>query len=123
MAATSSLPVLPEEMLVEVVARVVASSCSPMADLRRLRGACTLVRDRLCGAPLERRSLDLFRALWQSENVETRERLIVNTCAAGNLEAIFIQEMRVFFGHHGGALQAPVDDLDQAARGGHKPAA
>jgi len=31
--------------------------------------------------------------------------------------------MRVFFGHHGGALQAPLDDLDQAARGGHKPAA
>ena len=31
--------------------------------------------------------------------------------------------MRVFFGHHGGALQAPLDDLNQAARGGHKPAA
>ena len=41
----------------------------------------------------------------------------------GNLEAIFIQGLRVFFGHHSGALQAPVDDLDQAARGGHKPAA
>ena len=31
--------------------------------------------------------------------------------------------MRVFFGHHGGALQAPLDDLDQAAHGGHKPVA
>ena len=29
-----------------------------------------------------------------------------------NLEAIFINGMRVFFGHHGGALQAPLDDLD-----------
>jgi len=81
--------VLPEEMLVEVAARVAASSCSPMADLRRLQEACTLVHDRVCGA-LVRRSLDLFRALWQSEDAETRERLIVNTWAAGNLEAIFI---------------------------------
>ena len=31
--------------------------------------------------------------------------------------------MRVFFGHHGGAHQAPLDDLHQAAYGGHKPAA
>jgi len=28
--------------------------------------------------------------------------------------------MRVFFGQHGGALHAPLDDLDQAARDGHK---
>ena len=90
MAPTSSLPVLPEEMLVEVTARFAASSCSPMADLRRLRGACTLMRDRVCGAPLVRRSLNLSRALRQSEDAETRKRLIVNTWAAGNLEAIFI---------------------------------
>ena len=31
--------------------------------------------------------------------------------------------MRVFFLHHGRALHAPLDDLEQAARGGHKPAA
>ena len=31
--------------------------------------------------------------------------------------------MRVFFGHHGRAVQAPLDNLDQAARGGHKSAA
>ena len=31
--------------------------------------------------------------------------------------------MRVFFGHHIGALQAPLDDLDQATRGGHRPVA
>jgi hypothetical protein len=41
----------------------------------------------------------------------------------GNLEARFIQGMRVFFGQHDGALHAPLDDLDQAASGGHKPAA
>jgi len=118
----SSLPVLPEEMLVEVVARVAASSCSPMADLHRFRGACTLVRDRVCSAPaVVRRSLNLFRALYQSEDAGTRERLIANTYAAGNLEAIFIKGMRVFFGHHGGALQAPLDDLDQEACGGNKP--
>jgi hypothetical protein len=68
-------------------------------------------------------SLNLSRTLRQSEDAETRERLIANTYAAGNLEAIFINGMRVFFGHHGGALQAPLDNLDQAACGGHKPAA
>ena len=73
MAPTSSLPVLPEEMLVEVAARVAASSCSPMADLRRLQEACTLVHDRVCGALLVHRSLDLFRVMWQSEDAETRE--------------------------------------------------
>ncbi|KAG2573374.1 hypothetical protein PVAP13_7KG238455 [Panicum virgatum] len=123
MAPTRSLPVLPEEMLVEVAVHVTASSSSPMADLRRLRRACTLMRDRVCGALLVRRRLNLFWALWQSEDAETRERLIANTYAAGNLEAIFINGMRVFFGHHGGTLQAPLDDLDQVARGGHKPAA
>ena len=90
MAPTSSLPVLPEEMLVEVTARFAASSCSPMVDLRRLRGACTLVRDRVCDMPLVRRSLNQSWALRQSKDAETRERLIVNTWAAGNLEAIFI---------------------------------
>ena len=30
--------------------------------------------------------------------------------------------MRVFFGQHSRALHAPLDDLDQAASGGHKPA-
>ena len=91
MAPTSSLPVLLEEMLIEVAARVAASLSSPMADLRRLQGACTLIRDRVCGVPLVRRSLNLSRALRQSEDVETRERLIANTYAAGNLEAIFIK--------------------------------
>jgi hypothetical protein len=31
--------------------------------------------------------------------------------------------MRVFFRQHGGALHAPLDDLEQAACHGHKPAA
>ncbi|KAG2598517.1 hypothetical protein PVAP13_5KG343300 [Panicum virgatum] len=123
MAPTSSLPVLPEEMLVEVATHVAASSSSPMADLHRLRGACTLVRDRVYGAPLVRRSLNLSRTLRQPEDAETRKRLITNTYAAGNLEAIFINGMRVFFGHHVAALQASLDDLDQAARGGHRLAA
>ena len=112
MASTSSLPVLPEEMLVEVAARVAASSSSPMVGLRRLRGVCTLVHNRVCGAPLGRCSLNLSHALWQTEDTETHERLIANTYAASNLEAIFINGMRVFFGHHSGALQALLDDID-----------
>ena len=83
-----------------------------MADLRRLRGTCALVRDRVCGAALVRRSLNLSRALKQTDDAETRERLIANTYAAGNLEAPFIQGMRVFFRQHGGALHAPLDDLE-----------
>ena len=97
MAPTRSLPVLPEEMLVEVAARVAASSSSPMADLRRLRGTCALVRDRVCSTALVRRSLNLSWALHQTNDTETRERLIANTYAASNLEARFIQGMRVFF--------------------------
>ena len=63
-----------------------------------------------------RYSLNLRRALQQSEDAETRERLIANTYAAGNLEARFIQGMRVFFQQHSGALHAPLDELHQAAR-------
>ena len=91
MAPTSSLPVLPEEMLDEVAARIAAPSCSPMAEIHRFRGACTLVRDRVCSAPaVVRRSLNLFRALYQSEDAGTRERLIANTYAAGNMDVCFI---------------------------------
>ena len=74
---------LPEEMLVEVAARVAASSSSPMADLHRLCGACTLVRNRVCGAPLVRHSLNRSWALRQTEDAETREQLIASTYAAG----------------------------------------
>jgi len=63
MAPTRSLSVLPEEMLVEVAAHVATSSSSPMSDLRHLRGAWTLVRDRAYGAALVHRSLNLSRAL------------------------------------------------------------
>jgi hypothetical protein len=118
-----SLPVLLEEMLVEVTTRIAASSSSPMANLHHLQGACTLVRDRVYGAPLVHRSHNLRRALQQSGDAETHEQLIANTYTVGNLEARFIQEMRNFFGQHGGALHASLDDQDQAARGGHKPAA
>ncbi|RLM49528.1 hypothetical protein C2845_PMPSC055657 [Panicum miliaceum] len=81
------------------------------------------MRDRVCGAPLVRCSLNLRWALWQSDDTETRERLIANTYATGNLEARFVKGMRVMFREHNGALHAPLDELDQAARGGHKPAA
>ena len=48
------------------------------------------MQDRVCGAALVRRSLNLSRALQQTDDAETRERLIANTYAAGNLEAHFI---------------------------------
>ncbi|RLN33820.1 hypothetical protein C2845_PM03G21320 [Panicum miliaceum] len=123
MAPARSLTDLPEEIHIDVAARIAASSNFPMADLRRLRGACSVMRDRVCGVPLVRRNLNLRRALRQSDDAETHERLIVNTYAAGNLEVRFIKGMRIVFREHGGALHVPLDELDQAARGGHKPAA
>jgi len=47
----------------------------------------------------------------------------MNTHSAGNLEALFIMGMRVVFRQHGRALDAPLDDLNQPARWGHKPVA
>ena len=47
----------------------------------------------------------------------------MNTHGAGNLEAHFIMGMMVVFRQHGGALDASLDDLDRAARRGHKSAA
>ena len=47
MAPAGSLPELPKEMLIEVAAHVAASSSFPMADLRRLQGACSLMRGRV----------------------------------------------------------------------------
>ena len=67
------------------------------------------MRDRVCGTTLVRCSLDLKRVLEQSAGTDTRERLITSTYAAGNLEACFIQGMRVFSGQHGGALDSPLD--------------
>ena len=45
----------------------------------------------------------------------------MNTHGAGNLLAFFIMGMRVIFRQHGGALDVSHDDLDRAARWGHKP--
>ena len=96
MAPARSLDEIPEEMLLHIDAHVAASSDYPMADLRSLRGACSLMRDKVCGAALVRRSINMRLVLQQSVDAETRERLIANTYTAGNLEAHFILGMRVF---------------------------
>ena len=57
MALARSLADLHEEMLIHVAARIAASSENPMDDLRHLRGACSLKRDKV------RRSLNLRLAL------------------------------------------------------------
>jgi len=123
MAPARSLADLPEEMLIHVAARIAASSENPMDDLRHLRGACSLMRDKVCGAALVHRSLNLRLVLQESANAAISERLIVNTHGVGNVEALFIMGMRVVFQQHGGALDASLDYLDRAARQGHKPAA
>jgi hypothetical protein len=123
MVPARSLADLPEEMLIHVAARVAASSENPMDDLSHLRGACSLMRDKVCGAALVRCSLNLRLVLQQLADMAISERLIRNTHGAGNLEALFIMCMRFVFRQHGGALDALLDDLDRAARQGHKPAA
>ena len=76
------------------------------------------MRDRVCGATLVRRSLNPRLALRQSDDTEIQERLISNTYGAGNLEALYIKGMWDIFQHlHLGALDAPLEDLDQAAGG------
>ena len=97
MAPARSLADLPEEMLIHVAAYVAASSENPMDDLCHLQGACSLMRDKVCGAALLRCSLNLMLVLQQSADAAISERLIVNTHGAGNLEALFIMEMRVVF--------------------------
>ena len=59
MALARSLTNLPEEMLIHVAARVAASSENPMDDLHHLWGACSLMRDKVCGAALVHHSLNL----------------------------------------------------------------
>ena len=97
MAPARSLAVIPEEMLIHVAARVAASSENPMDDLRHLQGACSLMRDKVCGTTLVHRSFDLRLVLQQSADAAISERLIVNTHGAGNLEALFIMGMRFVF--------------------------
>ena len=97
MVLARSLTVLPEEMLIHIAARIAASSENPMDDLCHLQGACSLMRDKVCGAALVRHSLNLRLVLQQSADAAISERLIVNTHGAGNLEALFIMGMRVVF--------------------------
>ena len=59
MAPARSLADLPKEMLIHVTARIAASSENPMDNLRYLWGACSLMRDKMCGAALVRHSLNL----------------------------------------------------------------
>ena len=59
MAPARSLADLPEEMLIHVAAHASASFENPMDDLRHLRGTCSLMIDKVCGAALVRRSLNL----------------------------------------------------------------
>ena len=97
MASARSLTNLPEEMLIHVAARIVALSEKPLDDLHHLRGACSLMRDKVCGVALEHRSLNLRLVLQESADAAISERLIVNTHGVGNLEALFIMGMRVVF--------------------------
>ena len=55
------------------------------------------MRDKVCGAGLVRRSLNLSLGLHQSVDEAINERLIVNTHSAGNPEALFITSMRAIF--------------------------
>ena len=82
-------------MLINVATRVTASFGFPMADLHSLRRACSLMRDRVCGAALVRCSLNLRVVLRQSDDTEISEGLIANTYSTDNLEALFIMRMSI----------------------------
>ena len=59
MAPARSLADLPEEMHIHIATHIAASYENPMDDLCHLQGACSLLRDKVCGTALVRCSLDL----------------------------------------------------------------
>ena len=100
-------------MLVHIASRIVVSSENPMDDLCHLRSACSLMRDKVCGAALVCRSLNLRLVLQQLADAAISKRLIINTHGTGNLEALFIMGMSIVFRQHGRALDSSLDDLDR----------
>jgi hypothetical protein len=111
---------LPQDLCIEIAARIDATSERPLADLRSLRGTCSIMRC-VCGHCDVGRRLsiegirDEISWVWYPT---TYKAFLAMLTGLGNLEACFLSGIKAFFIEHRG-----YNDLRRAAEGGHDAAA
>jgi hypothetical protein len=111
---------LPQDLHIEIAARVGATSERPLADLRGLRGTCSTMRH-VCGHDDVGRCLsiegirDEISWVW---NPIAYKAFLAMLSDLGNPEACFLSRIKAFFIKHRGYI-----NLRRAAEGGHDAAA
>jgi hypothetical protein len=107
---------LPQDLRIEIAARVGVTLERPLADLRSLRGTCSTMR-RVCGHGDIVRHLsiegirDEFSWVW---NPTAYKAFLAMLTGLGNPEACFLSGIKAFFIEHRGH-----NDLRRAAESGH----
>jgi hypothetical protein len=107
---------LPQDLCIEIAARVGAASKRLLADLRSLRGTCSTMR-RVCGHGDIGRRLSIERIrdeiswVWNST---TYKAFLAMLSGLGNPVACFLSGIKAFFIEHMG-----YNDLRRATEGGH----
>jgi TPR repeat protein len=111
---------LPQDLRIEIAARLGATSEQPLVDLRSLRGTCSTMR-RVCshGDVSRRFSIEGIRdeISWVWNPIAYKEFLAMLS-NLGNPEACFLSGIKAFFIEHRG-----YNNLWRAAEGGHDAAA
>ncbi|CAN6288432.1 unnamed protein product [Urochloa humidicola] len=114
------------ELAVLIACRLAESSLDPMLDLRSLRATCKIMdrvcRDRRVGwsIPLQRAFMLVYIEMAYDESRIAQLVSVVDKLAnADNTEVCFQKGMRVVFKKNHGALRAPLDMLEHAAKDGH----
>jgi hypothetical protein len=111
---------LPQELCIEIVARVDATLERPLADLRSLRGTCSTMRRMYVHNNIGRcLSIDGIREeiSWVWDTTAYKAFLAMLT-DLGNPEACFLSGIKVVFMENRGC-----NDLQRATEGGHDAAA
>jgi hypothetical protein len=111
---------LPQDLRIEIAARVGATSKRPLADLHSLRDTCSTMR-RVCSHDDVGRCLsiegirDEISWVW---NPTAYKAFLAMLSGLGNLETCFLSGIKAFFIEHKG-----YNDLRRADEGGHDAAA
>jgi hypothetical protein len=110
---------LPQDLRIEIAARVGATSEQPLADLRSLHGTCSTMRCMCSHGDVGRRlSIEGIRDkiswVW---NPTAYKAFLALLSGLKNLEACFLFGIKAFFIKHRG-----YNDLRRAAEGGHDAA-
>jgi hypothetical protein len=111
---------LPQDLRIEIAARVGTTSERPLADLRSLRGTCSTMR-RVCGHGDVGRCLSIegiqneISWVW---NPTAYKAFLAMLSGLGNLEACLLSRIEAFFIKHRG-----YDDLWHTVEGGQDAAA